>query len=781
MSEHHIQIVRVASSAKPNGLTGSQKIVAYDLKRRKAMEVPKLNFIMRDFKYYCVDFDESAVRKLERIVIEDRIAEKRAPVDIEYSVRCEKDQEHQLVNALKGSDQPARMIDDHVLKVLRDAALEKADDDKSFLPYFPEWSNELARRIEQALRDIGLKPGRVKVKLHPKPIQDLLPPQSVISTPLRDYGGEVQVTLNHRGEVDPDHETNFLLADDDPKKLEGCIVRWSKAFFSGQVGIARLDTSKAEVEAELLASLNRQLAEFGRKINHLDFQFDFPFKVPPRQCQFDHVVPCPIKDISNLVEVKHAVLVRLVDLGKWVKARGDDPVQALKNAIAEATHSAVFNNTYLQVIKAFNQPQGQGGKTAYNEASERIKVEVKAYAETIGYAVEHLISVPDIQPLILQREGLKCSIDQEFGLQDPRIKGRLLVDIFGQLPDLELIENYLRPGVDLVTEVKTRTIRLLEPKLVKTSPHRFYTEFMVTGDGKKGVAEKLSAEINTFLAEVFQLKDSHISVRMGETELARRAAQLARGQHETTVTFLVGSGEHGEEAQGQFGAEDMSFVIRYAIDGIDGQNTGSWYCFQARDYETPEAEVSAINQVLNDELTILLNQLPVAALRSIEFQGQATQKKIKQRLAQKIVEDFGVVITISAVVRRESKTDAFNRQASDFRVEAVTDQLAQAKKLQAVKMEFFRASYEELFRKRHELAVKDPTDPLLVDYDNRLAEMEKTLQPEASHAAMLATPKAAPKLPSVKPVSILEHLNKLDGGENAAKSIADESDSLNAP
>ncbi len=65
---------------------------------------------MRELKYYRIDFDETCVRKIESIIIEDITAQKSAPINIEYSVSCDKNNVLSFVTALKGTPLPTTRI-----------------------------------------------------------------------------------------------------------------------------------------------------------------------------------------------------------------------------------------------------------------------------------------------------------------------------------------------------------------------------------------------------------------------------------------------------------------------------------------------------------------------------------------------------------------------------------------------------------------------------------------------------------------------------------------------
>jgi hypothetical protein len=756
-----------------------RKVIAYDIRAQRAVDPHSFNLFGK-YQYFCVDTSKAPSHKLNNILVEDVTSKCKAPISVEYVVDCDRDRAYQLVKACYGQGDPGKFVDSIILKSIKGLEGEHKEERKPLLDEREEWRDKLESRISADLSRMGLTVRMLDVKLVQRHSDEPIVGSWAIESSLLDLFDDEKATikLNARIDVDPSRYHAFLLDERGPDGLKKDIGTWVQRFFDLKVGIAQFQPRhRGGVESGLRTELDGQLAERGWRLVNLEIDLTPPFELPVSQKVIQHPVQCSVKDRTSPVKVDHQLLVCLKDWKRWKKNCGEDPEPVLKAAIERATSRVLFNMSYLQLIKAFNLPQMPNGQSQEdNQAIRAIKDRISEVAENIGYEVEQLVSLPDAPVVILQRNGLDCRFDDELPLQDNRIKGKVNVRLFAQLPDLGEIEAYLRDD-DLEKKISKDMRRQLERVLVRTTPHRFHTQFSATGNGTPSVVKELQTAIGQRLGKEYKLKNMEVSIGMGETELSKRFLSLARGMHEASVEIVVGRGELGEAATGDFGAEKMPFTVRYAVEGIDGTNPDSWFRFQVRDYnqQMPDEEIGAINKVLADELSRFLDQLPAAALRSTEFQKDDVQLRIKQLLAKKIVEDFGIVITISSLSRREAASDDFILDQGEILRETQLRQYRATGKERANQVESAKDSLEQLRKQRLDLVMKDPGDPRVGDLDEQIAKLEASVRIKDGHAASIAAPRKVPQVSQNEKVSISDHLDILSGkGADTSRIAGDE-------
>lgn len=756
-----------------------RKIIAFDLNSKQAIDPPSFTLFGK-YDYYVTDTSETPTQKLGDILVEDAIAKCKVPISIEYSVSSDKDRAYQLVKACHGNGDPGNYVDGIVLKSVKSFEREHKEDRRPLLDDNNEWRDKLKTRISTDLNRIGLDVRMVEIGLVRRHSDEPIAASWTVESPLLDLFDDEKaiIKLNARIEVDDSRHLDFMLDDRGPEGLKKDIGSWTKEFFDLNVSISQLQPGEHKaIEHKLKEELKTRLAGRGRRLVNLEIDVKPPFELPVAQETIKHSVSCTVKDRDTPVTVDNQLLVCLKDWKRWKKHCGQDPKPILRDAIEHATSRVLFNMSYLELIKAFNLPGKSDGQPQLgNRAIQAIKERVSEKAEHIGYEVEQLVSLPNVPVVILKRDGLTYSLEDEVPLQDNRIKGKINVRLFAQLPDLSEIEAYLRDD-DLERKVSQDVRRQIERVLARTTPHRFHMQFAIQ-DGQPSVTEDLKTEIKNKLIEEYKLQNIEISIVMGDTDLLKRFRQLARGLQEAKAQIVVGRGELGEAAIGEFGAESIPFTIRYSIEGIDGDDESSWFRFQARDYDPqqPNDEITAINEVLADEFFRIMDQLPAALIRSTEFQRNDTQNRIKELLQDKIVKDFGIAISVSSVTRRDAPSDQMLLDIGESYRKTQKSLIEEAGNERANHAEAATKSLRELREEQRKLIKQDPDDPRIEGLNQRIAEFEESVRVEGSQAAALAAPRKAPALPTDRKadMSIKEHLELLSGSANNVQKLTDD-------
>lgn len=396
--------------------------------------------------------------------------------------------------------------------------------------------------------------------------------------------------------------------------------------------------------------------------------------------QMDYEVSCPIRDSDQNVKVKHRLLVEPVERSLIVKAGIQDPQSWIRDRLKQHTRSLLFRMTYLDLLLNFDT----------SEIEAKISKEVSG----IGYSVQQLISIPDMEPLTW-RDGLTVECGRsEFATLDSRIRVGLEIVVTGRIESLEdpKIQAYLGPdSARIYSDIERETNQAVQRVMHEIPPHSFYLGFR-----NAGVADRLDVAIRQALEERFSLIEASIVLKPLETELTKRIQYLVNGPHRVIVDcFPLRAGGRSEKVR-----------MNVAFD-ILGVAEPCWHIFYAKEFESPEDELDKIKGELRDGIRSRLDTVPARELQYQSRSSQALLAKSMAPVARQIYRSFGLEIRLFDVYREPTEGEQQNSVMLGYDIsegtrqgKAVTDLFHSAarsrlEKLLAKEEEMQQAGYED--------------------------------------------------------------------------------------
>jgi hypothetical protein len=639
----------------------SMLVAAYHAKRKQASaivgfrfsDLPGFGFLDSSI-YFRVDSSAKAIYRPQRIQIEEGDEEetrRRISLSVSLVLCAARGKEFSLIEHVAHHPVPSEAIDEKVYDVVQKEVLHRRSLRKPLLDDFRAWRDELVRRVEEGLENIGLSANVVIDAWNPYKSEsheiDL-----TVGCRCSDHPGGVDIAISALVDPATGGDLERALHPLDRKELKAALSAHVADHFRRHVDINSLCLKRGHVDRLLQSSVEEWLKARGWSLARFRVDLTSKFELPPAQLEEKFAVSCMPRGRDQPIEVEHRVLLRLVDPLRALNEAGVHPLADIKAITERTTVSNLFDLTYVDIVLAFDEKRKQDGSSVI----AKVAGEVREFAASLGYDVVHLTALPREQPNILQRDGIHLILPQKrgeemagerFELEDPRIKGSLLIDVDARLPNLEKLRDLISSQQDLVAGMEGTIRRVVARTLLKVSPHRFHMAFNVPDNEREALSEELTRGISDELKKIYFLEHVHTTVRLGMTPLLRRALDLAKGLQTVSTEFVLAD---------EMGAgETARFDIRFSVDGIDATSPSSWYIFQARGFEDRESEIEAINDILTSEVKRYLDSGSSDVLRDGVLRSDKTQRILTDRMRAKVAEELGLAITVGVVLPQDTE------------------------------------------------------------------------------------------------------------------------------
>jgi hypothetical protein len=313
----------------------------------------------------------------------------------------------------------------------------------------------------------------------------------------------------------------------------------------------------------------------------------------------------------------------------------------------------------------------------------------------------------------------------------------------------------LAQELDLVEAMRRHVVAAVSSLLLKTSPHRFHTEFSTAPDGLPSVQRQLQDAVHEALEKQFRLDRIETVIRMGENDLTRRLKSLARGLHQAPQIDFTVTDERGA-------GEAFRMLAQYTANGISGDDPSAYFLYEARAFQTTQDEIDAINTIINTELRRLFTGVDARLLRARNFRTPTYQRKIAAVIRDKVAWELGLAISVSSVMPVETSYEANLRDLGEQAWKARKLQLAKALESDAHTADALLLQKRKLWEmKTNIIEAGEFADARLTEIDGQISEIDRRLAPTDTEIARLKSPAMAK--PS-EPLAIAAALDRvLDG------------------
>jgi hypothetical protein len=686
-------VIRRIDCSKPPDISHSEKLVIIDAKTGDVLpKKPLISF--RELRCYVVSTQQYATCEILDCQIRDIATLKRAlSFNITYQASCKSGKEQDIVKALFKGGHPHEVLEQFFKQYLQDFAQQKNNGDHFIDDYFCSWKEKAEEHLnKRANQEINYLILELRLSLtDADKIKPLQINSEFFPVRVKDYGEELRLKIKEAMlQVNEDNKINIVANNNRSSELQ-LLQEQIGAFLRENVTLHEFCYQlESFLRDKLIVHLNDEvLLKNGRKISSLYLEScDTAALRPEESSLFKYKIECTIKDCPTPIGVEHEVLMKLDDLGKYRAAKINDLETWFKEKVKTITQTTLLEQRYADLILDFDSNEAQ--------IELDIKNAVEQKANSIGYAVKHLFVIPNLDPIIIKRDGISFEETNEFVTYDARVRVKLSIVVNAEINCLENLKIYLNPKTNLSEEIKkvvTEQARLI---IHKIEPERFYMRFWPSPDNPNEVSveQELREGISAKLTDVFQLENITITPKPDSKDdpLAERLHTLQEGFHDFTVeTFPLREAGHEESV-----IFDGKFKI-WAVDQF------GWYTFQLHNYQSKVKEIADIRSVLEQDIKANMETVPSQFIRYRDQKTKNEIHKIFNSSVEKITAQFGLVVEIVNIERLPTASEKLADTVRDSHHQRALERLATEDQMADKTNEAHLLELDTLYKKEQEL------------------------------------------------------------------------------
>lgn len=613
------KIERTEVFAKSKTKSSIEKIVVINKQKRKYLD--KIPFIDgKNIVYYlvCNSNDASNVAKhtiLDPVNVTDFANNRELPISVAYRANCPSGKEEEVALALCSDDFPSDELEKKVKKWIAELTDEKASiyiDD-----FFNQVENLQTSLKKKAEHEVGLN---IHFRISLWDEKDL-ESVDIGPTEITVYVSDSDVKLDLKLETK-------LIVDNPVKALSSQKSGWLislvkvtkeeiKRYLLEKVSIAQFYYElKDKVRNELIKHLDRVLHDRGRRVEflYLNSKTISASPIPKELVEIRCTVDCKVQKYTGLVLVENILQMLPKDVRRYISAQSPNLEPWVQSKLERIVKPLLLDKKYADILCDFSKE------------SDQIRKKMQLEAESIGYEVKHIVSLPKQKHSELL-ENLEINNDEkpkEFSTSATGVKVKLNTAVNLKFKSLEKIEDYLNQTVDEIKNLVQEAVNSSTRENIRTiDPERFYMRFYEPTAGEISVEQQLKDVITKVLEERFGAIVIRVVPIPEQTDIIDYLQRLMG---------MVGS--FNCEVLSLTGGEAVKLLGEFKILGIE---QGSWYIFQSAFQSMRESQ-----QELLKELKALKNQYSkVVSSGDIEYNREELDE-VSQRIRAIENEVFGM-------------------------------------------------------------------------------------------------------------------------------------------
>lgn len=613
------KIERTEVFAKSKTKSSIEKIVVINKQKRKYLD--KIPFIDgKNIVYYlvCNSNDASNVAKhtiLDPVNVTDFANNRELPISVAYRANCPSGKEEEVALALCSDDFPSDELEKKVKKWIAELTDEKASiyiDD-----FFNQVENLQTSLKKKAEHEVGLN---IHFRISLWDEKDL-ESVDIGPTEITVYVSDSDVKLDLKLETK-------LIVDNPVKALSSQKSGWLislvkvtkeeiKRYLLEKVSIAQFYYElKDKVKNELIKHLDRVLHDRGRRVEflYLNSKTISASPIPKELVEIRCTVDCKVQKYTGLVLVENILQMLPKDVRRYISAQSPNLEPWVQSKLERIVKPLLLDKKYADILCDFSKE------------SDQIRKKMQLEAESIGYEVKHIVSLPKQKHSELL-ENLEINNDEkpkEFSTSATGVKVKLNTAVNLKFKSLEKIEDYLNQTVDEIKNLVQEAVNSSTRENIRTiDPERFYMRFYEPTAGEISVEQQLKDVITKVLEERFGAIVIRVVPIPEQTDIIDYLQRLMG---------MVGS--FNCEVLSLTGGEAVKLLGEFKILGIE---QGSWYIFQSAFQSMRESQ-----QELLKELKALKNQYSkVVSSGDIEYNREELDE-VSQRIRAIENEVFGM-------------------------------------------------------------------------------------------------------------------------------------------
>jgi len=723
----------------PDDIRGTDGgLVTIDARKRRVLPRPPLVLIGRDIRFYAVfnshDPRNTVSRRL--MAYSPPSLEHDISMSVDYEVSCPAGNEERVAMTLfHEADSTDQVFERYLARWLTILMKEGA---RALVTQYVNDRTLLERRLsDMALSDTGLDlSARLSLDAE-RSLSSITVVKEHMRVIVSDfYDNEQDLSVRVTVEVDEQNTVNAVLAHHNAAQIQELVPREILRYIRNQVTMQSFCTElhMADFRGRLAAALNVPLVPFGRKIGTIALSTQAPGIL-----QYYHAevpVICNLHEYVSPVIINNRVEMILREAGQYMSAQAPPLKEWVQEQLDRIVPHVLFKARYIDVLIRFPE---------YEKA---IKERLSVRADEIGYEVEHLVTIPDLEP-ITWMEPFSMEPSGSFETKQPKVYVKLQFAVIARIPNLATVEKYLTRNQHIPRLMEDAILQTVRQCMHSIEPERFYMRFNYSPlPDESSVEAELVKRISSKLQTDFGAEVIDVVVKAGETEIMARLKAL----QETICPFEV-------RIDVQHFGEPLVFRGNFQVDSVDGGRDG-WLKFQSS-----AANVETIRRLLEEHIASEFDSLTPDQLM---YRDPLHRKRLQtqlQGLAIRFVRQiFGLMITITNVRRDRTAAEADNNRRrllerqTTINVEIAKIETWQTAEVLATQDRLKRL--EGLIEQRRLLAGNTGVEEELASLDRQIEKEQAGLRPER----MLSVDEVDHALlPPAPPGTTLDALSRLTG------------------
>ena len=352
--------------------------------------------------------------------------------------------------------------------------------------------------------------------------------------------------------------------------LQHTLEKIIKEFFNTEIKIQDFSSDlKGKVRDELFSYLNEIFPRrYGFKIQFLNLASNLEF-LPPEIIEIRCLFECRVEGYPDPVPIENTVQMLPKDLAKFRQmvpqsssnsnAQSSPLEDWVKTRLEKVVRPLLLQKRYIDLLT----------EKGLREIADSIKQEMRQEARSIGFSIEHIVSVPALEYGSLA-EDFQLVQEKAYLTNDANIKVKLntLVDL--RFDSFEKVEMYLKSKIDPRQKIQEAIDQTVSKCLAQVDPERYYMRFYHADLERdtQSVENLLEVAIKQELQTRYGVTVNTVAPRPLNTDIADLFGQL-RGEV-PSFEFVISS---------LTGGESITFRAQFQVDGV---GKDSWVTFDSR-------------------------------------------------------------------------------------------------------------------------------------------------------------------------------------------------------
>ena len=587
--------------------------------------------------------------------------------------------------------------------------------------YFSKKKNELCKKLVQLARsEMGLDMQiRLVLDDEETSFEQLKISTGSFLIRTNDYHEQQDLEITCQLEVEPSNKIYANVYRKREAQLKDILIREAQSFFERNVTLEQFydDLNQAEIVGPLKTALNEKLSREGRVLGFFHMKSSATDSAP-KNFELELDVTVKVQEFPERITIKNHARMKRTNVAIY-KSEGSQKLDEwLTEQLNQIIPDVLFYEKYINLLIDFRRPDDDNDATPSLKGT--IKNKLYEAAQTIGYELKYLTTIPNVKPLTWL-EPFTIVVDGSFETKISNFFVKVSIPITLRLNTLDddHVRSLLNRQEDIPELMRVTAHDVTSQFLHTVDPERFYTTFSfpdaVKYDGAPAIERDLISKVGKALKHSFASDVISIVPKMVDTEPIIRWREL----RERVCDFSL-------EVTPLRGGEAIPFRGKFQVESIAADG---WDKFQNRKFTLED-----IRKYLEDDLRA---KLKTASKNELMIKGSAHLKDLHEvfnEIAIKgIREVYGVIIGISMIDRDFTGLEAaLNSELNARGFSAIVG--AQTRRLAASSADLQAAEKKEeeikkLTQERLDLGADAPEDEI-EELENRTKAERNKLNPD---------------------------------------------------